>query len=539
MTDDDVPPAPGGSQSPPPPDRKGATFLDADGAKAWARALPFGSVGDMCTLLQQQLAALADAEIPARERATIAEIMREQVAHVHTELARRYAGKPLPAQEREREAADRAIVLWRSLWQLYSLCLKPLLDGEADLAGVKAKLLQRSLYVGKQLVLVHGLARRSVPGDVWHELHAYYRIAELLDCAGSAVSDDLMPMGVGISCYSTFSHALLLGLADPYALRVKEIELTDRWLSMWARKVLPYADTREAEGPALVIDLDAPRGAVVAAGAPLRRGAALRYGYPAKLATSVRGRLKRLQSGATPAELQLGQDCSGEQCMVLLGHLFARWYQPAREPEDAEARTIDLCGGGLPAAYFRVQGRTFERTDPFGRGVARAHQQSLRAITEYDQGREDAELRMPWEPWFGRGRGRELVIARKGAARQRWLFEQLVVIRDADRLRLGYVTRIEEDAQGGMQLTLRCWPVTPKALVLRSSSLTIDDDPPTPAMLLPESPDDKPCIVLPPRAFSAGRNLRCVGTAPERKLRLTRLLQRGADFDRAEFDDVA
>jgi cyclic-di-GMP-binding protein len=538
MTDDAAPPAPGATPSP-SPDRKGAAFRDAEGAKAWTRTLPFGSVADVCALLQQQLSALAETDIPARERATIAEIMREQVAHVHTELARRYAGKPQPVQERERDAADRAIALWRSLWQLYSLCLKPLLDGEADLAGVKAKLLQRSLYVGKQLVLVHGLARRSVPGEVWHELHAYYRIAELLECTGSAVSDDLIPLGVGISCYSTFSHALLLALADPYALRVKEIELADRWLSMWARKVLPYAETREAEGPALVIDLDAAAGAVVVDGNPSQRGASIRYGYPAKLATSVRGRLKRLQSGATPAELQLGQDCSTEQCMALLGHLFAHWYQLPREPDDARSRSIDLCGGGLPAAYFRVHGRTFERPDPYGRGTARAHQQSLRAITEYDQGREEAELRMPWEPWSGRGRGRDLILTRKGSARQRWTFEQLAVVRDDDRLRLGYVTRIEEDSAGGMQLTLRCWPVTPRALVLRSSSLTIDDDPPTPAMLLPESPEDKASIVLPPRAFSAGRSLRCVGTAPERKLRLTRLLQRGADFDRAEFDDVA
>jgi hypothetical protein len=50
--------------------------------------------------------------------------------------------------------------------------------GDADLAGVKSKLLQRGLYVGKQLMVVYGLARRVPPPTLWQELHAYFRLAE-------------------------------------------------------------------------------------------------------------------------------------------------------------------------------------------------------------------------------------------------------------------------------------------------------------------------------------------------------------------------
>ena len=139
--------------------------------------------------------------------------------------------------------------------------------------------------------------------NVWQELHAYYRLAEILECSVSAVSDELMPNAVGVSCYSTYSHALLLNLADPCAMTVRQIELTDRWLAMWARKVFPYAQQRETEGPVIVIDLDAPAGASLVAVTPRQTGEATRFGYPAKLATSVRGRLKRLASGSNPAEL--------------------------------------------------------------------------------------------------------------------------------------------------------------------------------------------------------------------------------------------
>ena len=102
---------------------------------------------------------MSAAEFTPRERATIAEVMREPVAHLHTELARRFAGKPQPAADRELEAADQAIALWHALWEQYSACLKPLLEGDAELQGVKAKLLQRGLYVGKQLLVVHALAQ--------------------------------------------------------------------------------------------------------------------------------------------------------------------------------------------------------------------------------------------------------------------------------------------------------------------------------------------------------------------------------------------
>ncbi len=168
-------------------------FTDAESAKRWANALPLTNVAQLFDSVHGQLKALSAASFAPRERATIAEVLRELVAHLHTELARRYAGKPQPLVDRELEAAEQALSLWQILWEQYSACLKPLLEGDPDLAGVKPKLLQRGLYVGKQLVLVHGLARRVAPPALWQELHAYYRLAEMLECAVTSVSDDLMP----------------------------------------------------------------------------------------------------------------------------------------------------------------------------------------------------------------------------------------------------------------------------------------------------------------------------------------------------------
>ena len=88
MPDPSSPPAGDASAA----DVPALAFANAEGAKAWANALPFGNVAQLHDAVTGQLRALATASFTARERATIAEVMRDQVAHLHTELARRYAG---------------------------------------------------------------------------------------------------------------------------------------------------------------------------------------------------------------------------------------------------------------------------------------------------------------------------------------------------------------------------------------------------------------------------------------------------------------
>ena len=517
-------------------------FADADGCAGWLRALPLNNIPRHYDAILGQLRRLSETELAPRERARIAELMREPVMFLHTELARRYAGKPQPVAVREREAFDQALSLWQALWAQYSACLKPLLEGDPELQGVKAKVLQRGLWVGKQLVLVHGLARQVPAGPIWQELHAYYRLAEILECSVSAVNDELMPNAIGVSCYSTYCHALLLELADPCALSVRQIELTDRWLAMWARKVFPYAQQRETEGPFLAIDLDAAAGASLAQIGPRHPGEGARFGYPAKLATSVRGRLKRLAGGANPAELQLGHDVSAEACTALLTHLDSHWYAPPSTPSANDAATkLELCVGGLGAAYFRVSGRTFNSQDLLGRLSYQGtqHLATLGALTDYDRNKEEAEKAWAWERWQGRYDWTNANLRRVGAGQHRWYLDQLVVVRDEERVRCGCVTRVAFDASGELAASLRLWPGSPATIAVRTLTTVLVEETPFPAAILGATPDEKACLVVPPRTFAAGRMLRSLGVTPERRFKLTRLIQRGADFERVAFEETA
>lgn len=518
-------------------------FTDADGCAAWLRSLPLTNIPRHYEAVLDQLHRVAEAEFAPRERARIAEVMREPVSFLHTELARRYASKPQPAGAREQYAADQALSLWQALWTQYSACLKPLLEGDPELQGVKAKVLERGLWVGKQILLVHGLARRAPPAAVWQEIHAYFRLAEILECAVSAVSDDLLPNAVGLACYSSYAHALLLDLADPCSMSVRQIELTDRWLAMWARKIFPYAQQRETDGPVITVDLDGPDGATLNSAAPRHPGQSTRFCYPAKLAASVRGRLKRLAGGASPAELQLGHEVSIEACTALLSHLDARWYAvPLRRGAGNEAQAgLELCAGGLGAAYFRISGKSFNSQDLVGHLSYQGtqHLATLGALTGYDRNKDEAERAWAWERWEGNYEWSSATLHRPAAGQYRWHLDQLIVVRDDDRLRCGHVTRVALDGRGDITLGVRLWPGAPSAVAVRALTTMLVEESPIPTVVLGATPDDKPCLIVPPRTFNAGRVFRTIASGPERRFRLTRLLQRGADFERVAFDEIA
>jgi hypothetical protein len=512
---------------------------DAASATRWLKALPLSNVGQAYDMLLGQLQALTASDTGPRERATIAELAREPLVHLHDELARRYAGRPQPPDEREADAADQAIALWQALWIQYSVCLRPLLEGSTELTGVKAKLLQRALYVGKQLVLVHALARRLPDAELWQELHAYYRLAEILDCTSAAVSDPLMPDAEGLSCYSTYSHALLLGLADPYALPVRQIELVDRWLGLWARKVFAYAKQRESEGPVIVVDLEGSRGAALLATATATAGSAMRFAYPIKLATSIRGRLKRLAGGASPAELQLGDDISTDAATALLQHLDERWTRAATGGGRARSKALDVAAGGIEAAYFRIGGRSFRRIDPLGRDTdPTKYLQSVGGLTELDRHKEQAERTWPWERWYGSVEWRQAAIRRQDAGAYHWFLDQLVAVRDEGELRLGHVSRVALAPDGALELSLRLWAGAAKVFAVRLVNPNRTEEPPVPALMLEETPEEPATLVMSPRAFLPNRVMRCDEAGPVRKFKLTRVVQRGGDFERVALEWV-
>ena len=74
-------------------------------------------------------------------------------------------------------------------------------------------------------------------------------------------------------------------------------------------------------------------------------------------------------------------------------------------------------------------------------------------------------------------------------------------------------------------------------MAARPMSSAFSEELPLPAILLAATDEEPSTMILPPRTFNPGRALRSTDTGPERKFRLTKLLQRGGDFERVAFDE--
>jgi hypothetical protein len=308
---------------------------------------------------------------------------------------------------------------------------------------------------------------------------------------------------------------------------------------LWARKVFAYAKQRESEGPVIVVDLEGSRGAALLATATATAGSAMRFAYPIKLATSIRGRLKRLAGGASPAELQLGDDISTDAATALLQHLDERWTRAATGGGRARSKALDVAAGGIEAAYFRIGGRSFRRIDPLGRDTdPTKYLQSVGGLTELDRHKEQAERTWPWERWYGSVEWRQAAIRRQDAGAYHWFLDQLVAVRDEGELRLGHVSRVALAPDGALELSLRLWAGAAKVFAVRLVNPNRTEEPPVPALMLEETPEEPATLVMSPRAFLPNRVMRCDEAGPVRKFKLTRVVQRGGDFERVALEWV-
>jgi hypothetical protein len=87
-------------------------------------------------------------------------------------------------------------------------------------------------------------------------------------------------------------------------------------------------------------------------------------------------------------------------------------------------------------------------------------------------------------------------------------------------------------------MSLALWPGQPRSIAVRPTSIAFAEELPLPALMLSANEEEAASLVVPPRTFNPGRMLRSMDTGPERKFRLTKLLQRGGDFERVAFEET-
>ena len=188
-----TPPAQDGAAKSAPP-RPSLAFADAETAKRWAKGLPLTNVAQAFEAVHGQLRALSAADFAPRERATIAEVLRDQVAlpaHRARAPLRGQAAAGGGSRARGRRPGDRALA--GAVGAVFGVPeaaarRRPRACRRQGRSSCSAASMSAS-----RCSSCYGLARRVPPAALWQELHAYYRLAEMLECAVTAVSDELMP----------------------------------------------------------------------------------------------------------------------------------------------------------------------------------------------------------------------------------------------------------------------------------------------------------------------------------------------------------
>ena len=170
--------------APLPDDLPPLAFADLDGAKKWAKSLPLLPVAQAYEALIGQLRALSAADVPAaRARDDRRGVARAGVPSAHrarAPLCGQAAARRRP-RARGRRAGDRAVA--------------GAVGAVLDVPEAAARGRRRARRASRRSCCSAACTSASSwssctgsraalpPATLWQELHAYYRLAEMLECA--------------------------------------------------------------------------------------------------------------------------------------------------------------------------------------------------------------------------------------------------------------------------------------------------------------------------------------------------------------------
>ena len=529
-----------------------ATISDAKSCQRWLAALPLTQAASAHNEIQLQLDLLNHTSaLSGIERLRIQEQLRESLAFVQSEMAKKYAGKPVPLDTAELVVWKKVIALWQGFTHAYQICLQNYQDNDQALASFGPTILQRIIRLTGQQMLEYHRVYQSVPEALWKQLHKTYALAESLGLEKIAIKDPLNRLIEGTRPEASYAQALLIELTDPYHLSSRQMDLVDRWLDKWAARInilkTPVVPTHaDMKLPTLVVDFNRPTG--IQLGTAFEAGPTIRHLDLAPLAATLVKRIKHLRKGGEPSELDVGADCKQPGCEVLLYRLFQQWCEP-QKPRAYERRA----GGekaqvsfSLAAIHFYCNGGKMYRQPG-----ERSHQElSWREVQDFQmfgrvssqtQKLQASQIGFATENWHIQDESAlGFRLAADGLHAARIALNQLIAIRhpQAKHFAIGRVCWMRFHANGDLNVGIHAFPGIPMAVGIRAPVLIATlHNKFIQAFLLPEIPSLKEpaTLILPYGWFGPKKQLE-LHIDDTLLVRLTQVIERGADFERVVFE---
>lgn len=471
---------------------------------------------------------------------------RAPLCFVEEEMARHYHNKALPLNDDEESCFQQVVTAWRKMGKAYALCarLEEPDSGSVRYEVLVATILHRCLYYTGMVILEHYRARRELPAGLWLELHGYFETAEEWGAAYTPVEDTLENNLQATNCAAAYVTLLLIDVASPYSMSVRNLNLVRRWAGIWAPVVSIHSLDNDLEVPAYVVELMKdmplhPTAVTEEVGADARRLDTLRLGL------QINHMLSQLRQRVSPSQLGLGEETSAH-VIALLDHLAHPWNQQAsprrfrRFPTDGTARVAI----GFEAIHFYVTGREFDQPDS-NVTYSRGGFDQLFTFGERAEPEQALAFRphanFPIDCWTVSNHSANGFRLASGHGGQRVSHGQLVAVcpHDGDRFLLAKVTWLMEDESGGLIAGVATLPGIPTGVRVRvASQISGSSEPYVRAFLLPAVPAirEEASIVLPAGMYRASRELEaCVSEGTTWEFQMNHVLQRGTDFDRISF----
>lgn len=529
--------------SPNPPKPAGLpTIPTLDAGLAHLAALPLANPAQARHDLAVLLDSLRHAPLPAADYLTLLEQGRIAFTYLQEEMARIFTDRAVPLGEREQEVLAWVAGDWHRLANAYAHCAQVAPADDPLSPQQLALILQRCLYCTGHALYDHYRARREAPPGLWLDLHGYYASAEEWGVASLPVDEPLDPGRGSTHATATYVEALLLDLAAPYGLDLRALAFVRRLASRWAPLVQIAAVEAEAP-PRFAIDLFTDAG--VRPLADGQSGTGLRRLDVGRLTAQLQQTQVQLAQRVQPAQLGLGDNMMADRCAHLIGQLNRPWSLTAaprrfrRLPASGEAR---VCRGG-DAIFRLLAGRTFIQpatTAVYSRGeferLYMFRQQAEPAAGLAGTAHHDTQPTETWQVINHSAAGFRLNRSRAGL---RLNHDQLlaVVPPDGAHCLLGRTSWLMEDRDGGLVLGVAVLPGLPTAVALRPVPSGGHRDPYQPGFLLAGLPalDQAASLVIPKGWYVTGRHLEVAADDGQWRIKLSRLLEQGGDFERVSF----
>jgi hypothetical protein len=511
----------------PTDDRANPAFRNKATLEQWLAQLQFTNLHAAQQQLRKQLDEFNRLPMRALDRLNTLESLRDTVAEVQADYAKKLVAKKLPLNNDEFAVFLALIALWQGMLTGYRRCLQAFIDDDKQLAKLGPLLSNRCLLYGGLQIFEYLRTGYEFDGTLWQQLHELYSFIEGNGLHQEKIQDEAHAQGRALSCHTLYAKLLLICHANPAELSRAHLQLLDRWLTLWGDVIhieRRYSVSR-GDAPPLAVDLGGSSG--LQSLEQVTQSDRLRFMAMVPLSKLLRVKIILLQQGQSPQQLELGTDFYGIDCVAFLNQLHHFWCEGLSE-RLIERRNVSITAQvcfGIERIYSLISGRS---TGAGGLG---------RPVAEPGRTAEG-----PPESWHIENENilgaRLLRDVNEG---ERIGLNQLLVVRhdQTQTIILGTVKWRSVTRGGRLHVGAHYLPGAPQAVTLKDSGEPSAR--PVLAILLPAIPAQKipASLVVPREVFQAERTFELTQKNNEKQaIRMGFSVATGADFERVSFRAV-